>query len=112
MHNFTRTLAINTPARPPVTMQDPKSRCYDESQPHEHSIIIATDGACKSNGRSDPAVGCGIFFGTNSVHNMSFSFPEIGIIKRRAELENNVCGLVVSAGRIGLCLRLFVCAML
>lgn len=74
-------------------MQNPRSRCYDESQPHEHSIIIATDGACKSNGRSDSAVGCGVFFGTNSVHNMSFCFPENGITKRRAELHACVYAL-------------------
>jgi ribonuclease HI len=67
--------------------QDPRSRCYNESQSLEHSIVIASAAVRLNSTRPDAITGYGAFFGTNSVHNTPFSYRETDVSKRRAELQ-------------------------
>lgn len=62
--------------------------CYRCREPAAHgdAIIIATDGACRNNGRPDAIAGCGIFCSVDSIHNKSFQIEEDRPTSQRAEL--------------------------
>lgn len=68
-------------------MHHPSHRLWDQVN-HGYSIIIATDGACRNNGRADAVAGCGIYWGRNNIHNKSFQLND-GVIptSQRAELS-------------------------
>jgi ribonuclease HI len=60
---------------------------------HGTAIIIATDGACRNNGRADALAGCGVFFGINSMHNNAFQLDETRPTSQRAELRAAIYAL-------------------
>jgi ribonuclease HI len=53
---------------------------------HGDAIIIATDGACRNNGREDHIPAIGIFFNFDSNNNESFRVTEEYATNQRAEL--------------------------
>jgi ribonuclease HI len=60
---------------------------------HGSAIIIATDGACRNNGRADAVAGCGVFFGINSMHNHAFNLAGARQTSQRAELSAAIYAL-------------------
>jgi len=54
---------------------------------HGHAIVIATDGACRNNGRPDAVGACGIFFNVDSYHNKAFKMKDPHPTSQRAELR-------------------------
>ncbi len=68
--------------------------------PHIDTLIIAVDGACRSNGRKDstPQSALGIFVGHNSPHNFQTKIPCVRT-NQVAELTAGILGLVV-AGKV------------
>lgn len=69
--------------------------CYDCDLPRNHgnAIIIATDGACRNNGRAIATAGCGVFFSIDSVHNKCFQLQEARPTSQRAELHAAIYAL-------------------
>jgi ribonuclease HI len=68
-------------------------RCCGKRRAHGGAIIIATDGACRNNGRSNAASGCGVFFGMYSAHNIAFQPEDARPTNQRAELQAVICAL-------------------
>jgi ribonuclease HI len=60
---------------------------------HGHTIVIATDGACRNNGRADAVAACGVFFNVDSYHNKAFKIPDPRPTSQRAELDAAVYAL-------------------
>lgn len=60
---------------------------------HGQAIVIATDGACRDNGRQDAVAGCGVFFGVDSIHNMALQLDETRPNSQRAELRAAIYAL-------------------
>jgi ribonuclease HI len=60
---------------------------------HGGAVIIATDGACRNNGRSNAASGCGVFFGMYSAHNIAFQPEDARPTNQRAELQTAISAL-------------------
>lgn len=65
----------------------------DDPRAHGKSIIIATDGACINNGYPNAIAGCGVFFGTDSIHNKSFQPVGSRATNQRAELHAPIYAL-------------------
>jgi ribonuclease HI len=58
------------------------------------AIHVATDGACRNNGRADAVAGCGIYWGPNDNDNRSFQLRDgIRTTSQRAELTAAICAL-------------------
>jgi ribonuclease HI len=59
-----------------------------------NSIEIATDGACRNNGRADAVAGCGVYWGPNDSDNRSFQLRDgVHPTSQRAELTAAICAL-------------------
>lgn len=68
-------------------MHHPSHRLWDQDS-DGHAIIIATDGACRNNGRAGAVAGCGIYWGRNNMHNKSFQLNDgVRPTSQRAELS-------------------------
>ena len=74
-------------------MTHPSYRLWDQND-YGTSIIIATDGACRNNGRADAVAGCGIYWGRNDIHNRSFQLDDgVRPTSQRAELSAAIYAL-------------------
>jgi ribonuclease HI len=63
---------------------------------NESSVLVFTDGACPNNVRPDAAGGIGIYFGPNSLHNISQRLPGSEIpTNQRAEIQAAVTALKI-----------------
>jgi ribonuclease HI len=76
----------------------PCNNCYtcencQELSTHGHAIVIATEGACRNNGRPDAIAACGIFFNVDSYHNKAFKMKGHRPTSQRAELRAAVYAL-------------------
>ena len=60
---------------------------------HGHAIVIATDGACRNNGRPDAIASCGVFFNVDSYHNKAFKVHDRRPTSQRAELRAAIYAL-------------------
>jgi ribonuclease HI len=74
-------------------MPHPSDRLWDQNN-HGRYILIATDGACRNNGRADAVAGCGIYWGPNNTHNKSFQLDDgVRPTSQRAELSAAIYAL-------------------
>lgn len=76
----------------------PCEACYQCDQCHNlsahgHAIVIATDGACRNNGRPDAVASCGVFFNVDSYHNKAFRTFDRRPTSQRAELRAAIYAL-------------------
>ena len=60
---------------------------------HGCAIVIATDGACRNNGRPGAVAACGVFFNVDSYHNKAFKLNDRRPTSQRAELHAAVYAL-------------------
>jgi len=64
----------------------------------ESDLIVYTDGACRSNGRSDARAGIGVYFGEKDPRNSAIPFTGDNPTNQRAELEAIAVALDVILG--------------
>ncbi|KAL8960699.1 MAG: hypothetical protein Q9183_005421 [Haloplaca sp. 2 TL-2023] len=70
-------------------------RCRNGCFYHNECIVVAVDGACRSNGTSNAKGAYGIFWGRNSQHNRSIIIPGGPVTSQKAELRACVEALVM-----------------
>lgn len=68
------------------------NKCYNLTA-HGHAIVVATDGACRNNGRPNAVAACGIFFNVDSPHNKAFQIRDRPSTSQRAELRAAIYAL-------------------
>lgn len=69
------------------------NRWWNLNRPGSY-ILIATDGACRNNGRANAVAGCGVYWGPNDVDNKSFQLRDgFHPTNQRAELTAAICAL-------------------
>ncbi|KAL1642897.1 hypothetical protein SLS58_005138 [Diplodia intermedia] len=76
----------------------PGPPCPDCGAPalHTDSVMIAVDGACRSNGRPDATAACAVFFTSNSIYNETHIITANGPYaptSQRTELVGGIKGL-------------------